>query len=111
MAVRRGSDWTKPGLKAVPGVAQVLAVERGLACWLGVGLTTLSQMDGTHRTVFDNLRSRRGAHSAATSFDRTFAMKTQRFAGHQEATHALVLSLAGVMAISLIASLILLILY
>ena len=38
VAVRRRSDWTKPGLKAVPGVARVLAVERGLACWLRVGL-------------------------------------------------------------------------
>jgi hypothetical protein len=38
VAVRRGSDWTKPGVKAVPGVARVLAVERGLACWLRVGL-------------------------------------------------------------------------
>jgi hypothetical protein len=37
-------------------------------------------------------------------------MKTERFAGHHEATQALVLSVTGVMAILLIASLILLIL-
>ena len=33
-------------------------------------LTTTSQMIGVHRTAFDKLRLRRGAHYAATSFDR-----------------------------------------
>jgi len=47
--------------------------------------------------------------TAATSFDRTLAMKTESVGHH--ATQALVLSVAGVMAIMLIASLILLILY
>src|SRR5206468_3931875 len=36
VAVRRGSAWTIPGLKVVPGVAQVLAVVCGLACRLKV---------------------------------------------------------------------------
>jgi hypothetical protein len=47
---------------------------------------------------------------AATIFDRTLAMKTERV-GHHAAAQALVLSVAGVMAIMLSASLILLILY
>jgi hypothetical protein len=38
-------------------------------------------------------------------------MKTERFAGHHEAKDALVLSVAGVTAIMLIESLVLLILY
>jgi hypothetical protein len=38
-------------------------------------------------------------------------MKTERFAGHHEARQALMLSVAGVMAIMLIANLVLLILY
>jgi hypothetical protein len=36
VAVRRGSAWTIPGVKVVPGVAQVLAVVCGLACRLKV---------------------------------------------------------------------------
>jgi hypothetical protein len=47
----------------------------------------------------------------ATSFDRTSAMKGERFAGHHEAVEALVLSVAGVMAVLVIASLMLLILH
>ena len=43
--------------------------------------------------------------------NRTLAMKIERFADHQEAREALVLSVAGVTAIMLIESLILLILY
>jgi hypothetical protein len=39
------------------------------------------------------------------------AMKIERFAGHHEAREALVLSVAGVTAVMLIESLILLILY
>jgi hypothetical protein len=42
---------------------------------------------------------------------RTLNMKIERFAGHHEAREALVLSVAGVTAIMLIESLILLILY
>ena len=49
--------------------------------------------------------------TAATIFRRTFAMKIERFAGHHEAREALVLAVAGVTAIMLIESLILLILY
>jgi hypothetical protein len=41
--------------------------------------------------------------TAATIFDRTLAMKTENV-GHHEATQALVLSVAGVMASMLIAS-------
>jgi hypothetical protein len=47
---------------------------------------------------------------SATSFDRTLAMKTESV-GHHAATQALLLSVTGVLAIMLIASLILLILY
>jgi hypothetical protein len=39
------------------------------------------------------------------------AINTERFAGHHEARQALVLSIAGVMAIMLIANFILLVLY
>jgi len=42
---------------------------------------------------------------------RTLAMKIEPFAGHHEAREALVLSIAGVTAITVIQSLILLILY
>jgi hypothetical protein len=48
---------------------------------------------------------------STTSFYRTVAMKPDRFAGHHEAMEALVLSVAGVMAVLVIASLILLILH
>ena len=44
-------------------------------------------------------------------FNRTLAMKTERFVGHHEAREALVLSVASVTAIMLTAYLILLILY
>ena len=44
-------------------------------------------------------------------FHRTLAMKIGRIAGHNEAREALVLSVAGVAAIMLIESLVLLILY
>ena len=43
--------------------------------------------------------------------NRTLHMKAERFAGHHEAREALVLSVAGVSAIMLIESLVLLILY
>jgi hypothetical protein len=63
---------------------------------------------------FDNLCLRPGAPSPNVqghgSFGRTLAMKTESV-GHHAATQALVLSMAGVMAIMLVASLILLILY
>ena len=49
--------------------------------------------------------------SVATSFDRTLAMKSERFAGHREAMEALVLSVAGVIAVLLIASLMLLLIH
>jgi hypothetical protein len=52
----------------------------------------------------------RGRISVAISFDRILAMKSESL-GHHEAMQALVLSLAGVMAILLITSLILLVLY
>ena len=45
---------------------------------------------------------------STTSFYRTVAMKRERFAGHHEAMETLVLSVAGVMAVLLIASLMLL---
>jgi len=44
-------------------------------------------------------------------FNWSLVMKTERFAGHHEAREALVLSVAGVTAIMLIESLVLLILY
>jgi hypothetical protein len=44
-------------------------------------------------------------------FNRSVPMKAERFAGHHEAREALVLSVAGVAAIMLIDSLVLLILY
>ena len=44
-------------------------------------------------------------------FNWSLVMKIERFAGHHEAREALVLSIAGVTAIMLIESLILLILY
>jgi hypothetical protein len=47
----------------------------------------------------------------ATIFDGRLAMKTERFAGHNEAREALMLSVASVTAIMLTAYLILLILY
>jgi len=47
----------------------------------------------------------------AAPLSRSLAMKTERLAGHHEARDALVLSVAGVTAIILIESLILLILY
>ena len=49
--------------------------------------------------------------TAAAYFNRSLAMKIERFAGHHEAREALVLSVAGVAAIMLIESLFLLILY
>jgi hypothetical protein len=49
--------------------------------------------------------------TAALIFDRSLPMKTERIAGHHEARDALVLSVAGVTAIMLIESLILLIWY
>jgi len=48
---------------------------------------------------------------STTSFYRTVAMKRERFAGHHEAMEALVLSVAGVMAVLLIASLMLLLIH
>jgi hypothetical protein len=48
---------------------------------------------------------------SATSIDRTVAMKPERFAGHHEAMEALVLSVAGVIAVLLIASLMLLLIH
>jgi hypothetical protein len=48
--------------------------------------------------VFDNLRLRRSAHSAAASFGRTLAMKTEKL---HEGWRALWLAIAGVMAIML----------
>jgi hypothetical protein len=62
----------------------------------------------TYRTVFDNLRLRRGAHSLAARFDRILAMKSGKFAGHHEAMEALVLSVAGVLAVLVITTLMLL---
>ena len=44
-------------------------------------------------------------------YHRTLKMKIERFAGHHEAKEALVLSVAGVTAIMLIESLVLLILF
>jgi hypothetical protein len=44
-------------------------------------------------------------------FNRSLAIKTEGFAGHNEAREALMLSVAGVTAITLITNLILLILY
>ena len=44
-------------------------------------------------------------------FHRTLAIKAERFAGHNEAKKAIVLSLAGVTAIMLIENLFLMILY
>ncbi len=67
-------------------------------------LTTTSQMIGVYRTAFDNLRF------FGHGFNRTLAMKTE-IVGHHAATQALILSVAGVMAIVLTASLILSILY
>jgi hypothetical protein len=49
--------------------------------------------------------------TAATNFFIGLAMKIEPFAGHNEAREALVLSIAGVTAIMLIESLVLLILY
>jgi len=49
----------------------------------------------------------RGSHF----LNERLAMKTERFAGHHEARQALALSVAGVMAITLVATLILLILH
>ena len=50
--------------------------------------------------------------AGATNFSSgTLAMKIERFAGHNEAREALLLSVAGVTAIMLIANLLLLILY
>ncbi len=46
-----------------------------------------------------------------TSFDRTVVMKIGKLAGHHEAMEALVLSVAGVMAVLLIASLMLLLIH
>jgi hypothetical protein len=46
-----------------------------------------------------------------TSFYRTVTMKLDRFAGHHEAMEALVLSVVGVMAVLVIASLFLVILH
>jgi hypothetical protein len=52
-----------------------------------------------------------GAAGATNFFNGRLAMKTQRVAGHHEAMQALALSVAGVMAITLVATLILLILH
>jgi hypothetical protein len=49
--------------------------------------------------------------TAALIFNWSLAMKIERLAGHHEAREALVLAVAGVTAIMLIESLILLILY
>ena len=64
-----------------------------------LGVNYAQSTDGTPRSVFDNLRVRRGAHSAATSFDRTLAMKTEKL---HEGWRALWLAIAGVIAIMLI---------
>jgi hypothetical protein len=44
VAVRLVSAWTTPGLKGVPGVAQVLAVVCGLAYRLEVKVKVLTQL-------------------------------------------------------------------
>ena len=62
-------------------------------------LTTTSQTIGVHRTAFDKLCLSRGGHSAATSFYRTSAMKTEKL---HEGWRTLWLAIAGVMAIMLI---------
>jgi hypothetical protein len=51
------------------------------------------------KNAFDNLRLRRDAHSAATSFDQSLAMKTEKY---HEGWRTLWLAIAGVMAITLI---------
>lgn len=77
-------------------------------------LTTSSQTIGIYQAAFDNLRVTplrpMCGVAAVINFTRTLAMKTERL-GHNAATQALVLTVAGVMTIGLIASLILLILY
>ncbi len=52
-----------------------------------------------------------GHVTAATNLSSVVTMKTERFAGHNEARQALVLAVAGVTAITLIANLILMLLY
>jgi hypothetical protein len=52
-----------------------------------------------------------GAARGSHFLNGRLAMKTERFAGHHEARQALALSVAGVMAITLVATLILLILH
>jgi hypothetical protein len=47
-----------------------------------------------HRAVFDNLRFK-ARRLFLPWFDRTLAMKTERFESHHEAAQALVLSVAG----------------
>jgi hypothetical protein len=70
-----------------------------------------NQSDKWHSSsAFDNLRLRPGARRQAPFFDRTLVMKSESV-GHHAATQALVLSVAGVTAIVLIASLIFLILH
>jgi hypothetical protein len=64
-----------------------------------IGINHAPSNDGTQRRAFDNLRLRRGAHSVATSFDRTLAMKTEKL---HEGWRALWLGIAGVMVIMLI---------
>jgi hypothetical protein len=49
--------------------------------------------------------------TVATNFQSNMAMKIERYAGHHEAREALVLSIAGVTAIMLVESLMLLILF
>ena len=67
-----------------------------------------------HRIAFDNLHLRLGVRPAGAGrlrfLDWILVMKSESV-GHHAATQALVLSVAGVMAIVLIASLILLILH
>jgi hypothetical protein len=71
-------------------------------------LTTISETNSIHQTAFANLRLR--PDGPGIIFDRILAMKSESV-GHHAATQALVLSVAGVMAIVLIASLIILILH
>jgi hypothetical protein len=66
-------------------------------------LTATSQTDGFIEPTIGNL------HFSEPLFDRISVVKSESV-GHHAATQALVLSVAGVMAIALIASLILLLL-
>jgi len=84
---------------------QTLATfDEKLATILIKELTTTSQTISVHRTAFDNLRF------FGHGINRTSVMKSESVV-HNAATQALILSVAGVTAIVLMASLILLILY